>query len=64
MTIKVPAPTKKAPAEAGYYIAYFSFAPQLISIVNLYGELRQLTGPNSTHFTKWKVLWSEKLELF
>lgn len=66
MSIKVPVPTKensKVPTEPGYYIAFFSFVPQLVAIAEYNGELRQISGPNSTHFTRWNVLWSEKLEL-
>lgn len=64
MTIKIPRPTRetsKVPTEPGIYLAFFTFGPELITIVEIDGDLRNLNGA-TTHFTRWNVMWSDKLE--
>lgn len=64
MTIKIPRPTRetsKVPTEPGNYLAFFTLGPQLISIIEIDGQLRNINGA-VTHFTRWNVLWSDKLE--
>lgn len=64
MTINIPIlPREPAnvPTEEGVYIAFFLPQPQLIYIIMRDGELFNVNGA-STHFTRWSVRWSEKLE--
>lgn len=64
MTIKISRPTRetsKIPTEPGHYIAFFTLGPELVYITEIAGELRNINGP-VTHFTRWNVLWSDKLE--
>lgn len=54
-------PSIVVPKEPGYYIAFFTFAPELIKIVETAdGDLRNMNGA-STHYTRWNCLWSQKL---
>lgn len=64
VSVKIAQPNRessKVPTEPGYYIAFFTLGPQLISIIEIDGQLRNINGA-VTHFTRWNALWSDKLE--
>ena len=54
---------KNLPTEPGYYVAMWFSGPQIIYIVkeDEGSGLRNLNGA-STHFSRWDVNWSDRIE--
>lgn len=57
-----PVKGRNLPKAPGYYVAMWSLGPQLIYIVDDgEGGLRNTNGA-TTHFSRWDVNWSDRIE--
>lgn len=57
-----PVKGNNQPTEPGYYVAMWFNGPQIINIVaDDKGQLRNTNGA-TTHFSRWNVNWSDRIE--